>query len=150
MHLTLKCQMGRSFYASVQWNSVLVVVLPVWKERSRLRRAVNPLRFGVCTWLQWRPVNCRILSALALQPPLHKRKTFRTACSDWLSRIHWVWRVLKPFCALITTRGQVIIKTNLYTIILSNLATSGFLRLTVLICYAGLVNMIKALIFQIE
>lgn len=117
------------------------------KEGSRLRRAVNPLRFDVCTWLQWRPVNCRILSALVLQPPLHKRKTFRTARSDWFSRIHWVWRVLKPFCAPNATRGQMTPKTDLYTI---NLSTSSFQRDTLLICHTGVVNVIKLLILQFK
>lgn len=31
--------------------------------------------------------------------PLHIRETFCTAPSDWFCRIHWVWRMQRPFYA---------------------------------------------------
>ena len=98
---------GKSLLCAIWAKRSAESCLTCVKEGSRLRRAVNPLRLDVCAWLRRRPGKCGVLSALALQPPLHKRRTFRTARSDWFSRIHWVWRVLNPYCcALNATRGH--------------------------------------------
>ena len=52
--------------------------------------------------------------------PLHIRRTFRTAPSDWLRRVHWVWRLARGASAPAGQRGQAAWKLT-YTLSMSTI-----------------------------
>lgn len=101
MHL--KCDKNKR-----NFNLFFSSCLTCLREGYRLRRAVTEL---------YTPVGCLNLTAMEANKlqgfiraraasPLHKRKTFCTAPSDWSSRIHWVWRMQIQSCALTSRREQ--------------------------------------------